>query len=657
MMGQELQPPHPEHRPEPPRELAPRGLARLVLLIVALTLGVHAGFEFVERTWLTDADAADRHTLHLVRGIGNALIVAALVVRRLLRSSTPAAAAGLVDRDGAAAYRTADRVGFYARWLVQLRWIAILFGASLAIISVACGEWLPPETLAPLLVTLGAMGLFNLLMLLAVHRPVARRLLPIQPLVDLLGLTVLLHFAGGIENPLHIFALFPVVIAGVVASRRQCFGVAAVATALTALLGWGEWAGVLPHYTLALVPHGEHGDFHIGLQASYVIWVTLVCTAVLFVTAHFVTQLSGRLRDDEHRLHTLAAELSAKHRLLEQALATTSIGVRVLDGERRALWSNDLWRAWFGDGDCNGCIGAVPGAVREDGESTVEVPLDTQPVAGSQRLIRVTTAAIRDERGFVREIAQLARDVTHESQEQRRLLRASQLAAVGELASHVAHEVNNPIAIMSAKARLCLSRYAASLPAKVAEDLRKIAELGDRVARIAQGLLSYARPAHGARRSLDVRDPLRRALELVQERARSTGVLLHAELTATLPPVVGNESELGQVYVNLLLNALDATPGGGRVTVLARPAPGGEGQPGIAVTVVDTGAGVSAAIADRLFEPFFTTKGAGKGTGLGLSICYGLVQSHGGTIGFTTEPGQGTCFTVWLPVGAAEEQG
>ncbi len=140
---------------------------------------------------------------------------------------------------------------------------------------------------------------------------------------------------------------------------------------------------------------------------------------------------------------------------------------------------------------------------------------------------------------------------------------------------------------------------------------------------------------------------------MVEPRAGGAGIRVSESLPGGLPPVRANDQELEQVFLNLLLNALDAMPrGGGCLTVRAEPASAplpGIG-PAVTVTVEDTGDGIPDAIRERIFEPFFTAKEAGRGTGLGLSICEGLVRSHGGRIDCESRVGAGTRFTVTLPV-------
>jgi signal transduction histidine kinase len=343
----------------------------------------------------------------------------------------------------------------------------------------------------------------------------------------------------------------------------------------------------------------------------------------------------------------------------------------VLGPDLQPYWSSNRWNEWFvcqageicpgcdvlqrADSPARQCIG--DGRVR-----TTEVVLDRTnsparllPCCGSPRIFQITTAPLLDGADRVTQIVELAQDVTEQKQAQTRLIHAGKLAAVGELAGQVAHEVNNPVSIISAKASLLLSDHADGMSPKVAQELGKITDLAKRVARIAQGLLSYCRPSAATRTRLDVRVPLRKSLAAIDEQARRGAVRVEEELTALLPPVKANLHELEQVFLNLFLNALDAMPKGGWLTITTPPGPAflSDGRPAVAVVVADTGCGIPDDIRERIFEPFFTTKQQGRGTGLGLSICLGLVRSHGGDLELESKVWQGTRVTIRLPVDAA----
>lgn len=562
-----------------------------------------------------------------------------------------------------------ERTTTYARWFVAMRWIAVGLAAVLVFISVRIVGWLPQKLGWPLGLTVAALAAVNLLYTILIRwdRGV-RLLLPVQAYLDLLILTVLLHFSGGIENPLSMMMLFHVIIAGILLSRRQCYLIAATASLLFALLALAEWTNLIEHYTLQLYPHSEHEGqtFHPAHHALYVVSSSVLQAVVLFLTAYFVTTLAERIRQNELRLQTMAERTLADQQLLERALETTGTALRVLGRDSRSYWVNTRWNEWFvcAPGvNCQACdlLNGEHSPSRQslrDGQTRVtELAYGTRPHASglpqavpNSRVFQVTTAPLLDRNGHLSQIVELAQDITQQKQTQAQMIRAGKLAAVGELAGKVAHEVNNPIAVISAKAQLLLSDHRIEIPRRIAQELGKIGDLANRVARIAQGLLSYCRPSPATRLALDIRVPIRKSLAIVEQHARSAGVRIEDDLPGSMPLVKANTHELEQVFLNLFLNALDAMPNGGCLRVSARPGQSPSPESPVAVVVEDTGAGIPETIRERIFEPFFTTKHDGRGTGLGLSICLGLVRSHGGEIELDSAAGQGARFIVKLPV-------
>ena len=279
--------------------------------------------------------------------------------------------------------------------------------------------------------------------------------------------------------------------------------------------------------------------------------------------------------------------------------------------------------------------------------------LSTPAEGRSPRTFLVTAAPLHDRDGRVDRAVELVQEITEDKAIQARMLAACKLAAVGEVAGKLAHEINNPIAIVSAKARILLADRRAEMSEKVARELERIVGLSDRVAGIARGLLAYGRPSAAPRSSLDVREPVRHALSLVQEPAERQGVRLVDDLGEPWATVQASASELEQVFLNLFLNALDVMRVGGVLAVSGRATSLGDGRPGVTVVVSDTGPGIPEDLRERIFEPFFTTKEEGHGNGLGLSVCQGIVRAHGGEIEVERGSGQGARFLVRLPALAA----
>jgi signal transduction histidine kinase len=658
-------------------EAASASLLRALLAAFAAVVLLFVVYEVVERTWLGAVDRELLHALHRVRGAAAALVAVGVATWLIYREGPPVLAAGMLP--GEQARGGAEKQFHYARWFIVMRWIAVVVATIAVFVTVEVAELLPRQvgpSLGGLIIMLTVLNLGYAIYLR--HYGADTVLLVVQVYADVVVLILLLHYSGGIENPMTPLLLLHVIIAGIVLGRRHAYLVAAVASVLFGAMAWAEAAGVLPHYTLTVFPHHHVNGMtlHAAHDAYYAGSRVALQVVVLLLVAYFTTTLVERIRQDESEMEALAASARAQAQMLERALDTTGTALCLCDLELRPYWSNARWTEWQSAAPELCCGVDAPGsaalATLEDGVvRRTEVRTGALAPEPGARVFDVTTAPLRERDGAISHVVTLARDVTEQHAAQARTARAERLAGVGELAGQVAHEVNNPIAIISAKARLLLRDGRQQLPPHAGAEVGKIAELADRVARVAQGLLSYCRPAPGARQPLDARLPVRRALAYVEARAHAAGVYIVDAMPAQLPAVQANAAELEQVFLNVFLNALDAMPDGGTLAVRARaesapaatglaaaPAAAGVGRAAFAshgavvVEVTDTGTGIDTATRERVFEPFLTTKG-GKGTGLGLSICQGIVRSHGGDISLDSEPGHGTRVAVSFPVAAA----
>lgn len=257
----------------------------------------------------------------------------------------------------------------------------------------------------------------------------------------------------------------------------------------------------------------------------------------------------------------------------------------------------------------------------------------------------VSVASDGDFRSLDRQMQQIVQQVeevaARAQRQQSELLRAEQLAAVGQLAAGVAHEVRNPVAGIKMLVEAAM-RPSGPRPLD-AEDFRVIhRELG-RVERTVQGLLDYARLPAPNRRPCEIGEVVRAAVEVVRARAEQRRVAIRSLGPAA--PAVGDldRDQIHTVLVNLLFNAVEATPDGGPIDIVWEPPSAGA----IRLTVSDSGIGIPAEAADRLFTPFATTKPSG--TGLGLSLSKRIVEEHGGSISVVNRPGGGACVAVSLP--------
>lgn len=641
-----------------------RGVVLPIISTLALVILLYGITAHLKARWADDVS----WDLHLVlsqgRDVVAALIIGLVAGWVIIRKSPALLSATSIDEQVAAGNSRNDRIRLYAQWFMAMRWIAVIVTGVLVYISIPVLAVLPREALWPLISVTLVMALSNLAYLQAMRRRWnAQRLLLIQAYVDLVLLTILLHFSGGIENPLSGLMLFHVIIGGILLAHRECYRIAAVGSFLYALLAVGEASGFLSHYGLEIISHRSFFSqaTPVALHFPYAISLVILHAVILFLTAYFVSTLAERLRKNEQRLATMAEHSEADRKLLVQALETTNTGLRVLTMDLIPSWTNGRWREWFGQSrDCCSIFPEASGCPAKDCIERGDIHVmemngpQNDEVNSKAQVFQITSAPVRDGKGEIIRVVQLAQDITAQKEASAKMMRAGQMAAVGELAGQVAHEVNNPIAIISAKSRILLANRRGEMSDKIASELEKITGLTNRVARIAQGLLSYCRPSPASRQRIDICQPIRASLAMVEERTASIGIEIHDELPHQVLWVMANMSEMEQVFLNLFLNAIQAMPEGGALSVSLlpneNPAPMSKTGPRITIAIDDSGPGVDLALRERIFEPFFTTKAEVQGTGLGLSICQGLIHSHGGNIRIGDSPHGGARFAVSLPM-------
>jgi two-component system, NtrC family, sensor kinase len=292
-------------------------------------------------------------------------------------------------------------------------------------------------------------------------------------------------------------------------------------------------------------------------------------------------------------------------------------------------------------------IGAILAAAMQ-GESANTFETRLRSRSGEVRAAFATSTMLTPQ-GEVEGVIAIGQDITVLKELERRMVHAEKLASIGQLAASVVHEINNPMTAVAAYSEALLMNARLrpdSNPADL-EKLRKIQESSQRILRFTRDLVSYARPAKDKPEKVLLSAVMDQAVSYCEHVVTHAKVSVRREYTE-LPPISAVRANLAQVFVNLITNACHAMSPGGQVTLTTRR----EGQEAVA-EVRDTGTGIDPTNVGRIFDPFFTTKEEGKGTGLGLSIVQGIVESHGGRITVDSTPGQGTTFTLRLPLAGA----
>jgi two-component system NtrC family sensor kinase len=287
-----------------------------------------------------------------------------------------------------------------------------------------------------------------------------------------------------------------------------------------------------------------------------------------------------------------------------------------------------------------------------EGAAFYRVPLTTKHQPPRRLLVNVATTPLRESDGAIAGTIVIIEDISSRVQLEEQLQISEKMASIGLLAAGVAHEVNTPLTGISSFTQMLLQGARPDDPkTKV---LEKIERQTFRAAKIVNGLLNLARPTQTDAGPVEINAVINDVLSLLEHQFRTGRIQVRKELATAAPVVQGIEYKLQQVFLNLFLNARDAMPRGGWLTIATRMNGTSEAA---TVEVSDTGSGIPADQMSRIYDPFFTTKELGKGTGLGLSITYGIVQEHGGTMTCDSVVGQGTRFTLTLPLAAAQVRG
>jgi two-component system NtrC family sensor kinase len=275
--------------------------------------------------------------------------------------------------------------------------------------------------------------------------------------------------------------------------------------------------------------------------------------------------------------------------------------------------------------------------------------------SGEARTYRITKIPMRLGDGPVTHVITIGEDITDWTQAQERFSQSEKLAAIGQLAAGVMHEINNPLATIAA----CAESLGYRIDDLVKSGVTVAPETHDfigiidnevmRCKQIVDGLLDFSRPKQPRKERVNLNEVIERTLFLLKHHVRFKRLSVETALDPLLGRVPQASTEqLVQVFMALLLNAMDAMGDRGLVRIVTRPGP--DAASGAIAEVIDTGHGIARGELTKIFEPFYTTKAPGQGTGLGLSICYGIVQEHGGRIEVDSTLGQGSTFRIILPV-------
>jgi PAS domain S-box-containing protein len=261
--------------------------------------------------------------------------------------------------------------------------------------------------------------------------------------------------------------------------------------------------------------------------------------------------------------------------------------------------------------------------------------------------LHIKISPLKNKAGEVYGAVLLSQDTTEKRRLESQLIQSDRLAALGQLAAGVAHEINTPLTLVLGYADILRDAFSSD---NLSESyLKTIVEESERISDIVRSLLNFARPTNMPSGRCKVNETCRRTLRIFGGQMAKKGIQVTLELDESQPEAAIDTGELQQVILNMLLNAMQAMPEGGRLVIQTRVS-----QDVVEITITDTGIGIAPENLRKVFNPFFTTKEVGKGTGLGLSVSFDIIEKHGGTVKVESQRGEGTAFTIVLPMNGAE---
>ena len=559
-------------------------------------------------------------------------------------------------------------------WLVKLRWIAIA-GVFLTV-SVASWGFDVIGPLLPLYLIAGLMVLYNFEAQIypkhIAEKPLAsiKRHAGTHIVLDLLSLTVLIHFSGGIENPFIFYFIFHLVIASILLSKKVSYILATLNTLLLSSLIFLEHYAVLPHYHLGFLPED------LWRNPIYISSVLFVFTSTLFFSVYLATSIMDTARAREAETFELKESLEEKvvelddarnevlfeRNKLKSIIECMQEGVVFVDSENCVSLFNkaaqQIRKEQFGldtnDGFSPETYGIHPQIAKNlsEGGDVIE----QQSTQINEKFFENTYAAVRDGNSVYLGTVLVCRDVTDRKRMEIQMIQSEKMATIGELAAGVAHEINNPLdGLLNCTLRI---RRNPKNEEQIKEYVDLMEEAIRRIESTVRQLLNFSRKHELTLTSVSLNEVINEVIGLIDYSVEGRHIQIERRFQDNLTSILGDKHLLEQVALNLGLNAIAAMPNGGVLTFKTGTIEFDSllDEAVVFVQVTDTGIGIPRSVRDRIFDPFYTTKITGKGTGLGLSVSNRIVREHGGVIEFESEEGQGSMFTIKLPVPRAEEK-
>lgn len=513
---------------------------------------------------------------------------------------------------------------------------------------------LPQPQRSAITLLLHAFTLYCILLYawIVAHQQQVRRLNLLVLVFDLGFSLALIRLTGGVESPFFLALYLIAALQAYYYGVRRGVAVLVSSSLLYVMTIWPTWQP-----TSASI---------VSLRLGFIILVVVPLVI-----------LSERERRGRRELEAVNRELEGKAARLEEVytrqrdlqehleniMASITNGIIAVDLQGRVTAWNHAMEVGYGIAATDvigrrvgeafealgweGVMEPLRGLLLGESDALHMREMEHQTEKKGKVILNIDGYLLRNTKGELQGAVLAIEDVTRRVALERQMRQAEKLSALGTLSAGLAHEINNPLGVITSRVELALmDAHETEIPKQFIDDLKVIEKHAERATRVAQGLLSFSRPTTGQLVPLDLNGVIEETLLLIEGQLEEERIVLERRLAPSLPRVKGNVSQLEEVLLNLFTNAREAMTAGGRLRVESRV---GADDASVQVLIADTGEGIPDLLVQQIFDPFFTTKKTG--TGLGLSISYGIVKEHGGRLDVKSETGNGTTFIMTLPAG------
>ncbi|MGR3310450.1 MAG: two-component system sensor histidine kinase NtrB [Candidatus Brocadiales bacterium] len=539
------------------------------------------------------------------------------------------------------------------KWLIRLRWIAIGGIVLISYVTSRIVVLIPDAT--PFYTIAGSMTLFNVVSLFWARALRSRRLSSarfnavIQCIADAFALVSLIHFAGGIENPFFIYFVFHAMIAGILLPRWLSYTVAFLLSGLFSSVVSLEYYSLIPHYHIDIFPSAVYGE-NLWQNHEYILSVFSILVSTLFFSVYFTTHIVERLRRSRN-------ELVLESNKYETVIENMADGVIFINPDGGIAF-------------CNSASERIRKVKRED--MTGKTILKYHPPHLNKTINKILAGFKSGKMGPYKRKMQvnddysynaytpvfskdgkflgtmlLSQDLTERKRLESALIKAERLATIGKMSARVAHEIRNPLSSISLNIELLLDELKGYEGVATKEAINLLASIMaevDRLAVVSEEYLQFARLPNLPLKVRSINDIILELTVFLREEISEDNIILVEGYEKELPLVAVDDRQIKQALLNILKNSFEAMPNGGKLYI--RTERGNNGT--VEVHITDSGMGINEERLEKIFDPFYTTKD--KGTGLGLTISQQIIQEHTGEIRCQSIAGQGTTFTIQLPV-------